>query len=193
MVSSSSFTRERAINRVVQIHRWMDKAPQGYFNYIPTVVVSEMDNWPEITSLLRHETIAHKISPQIHGWEHIDYGSVSKTVIRGHLDKCLNWFKNTLWYEPTIWASPWGAWTRDMEEVASEFDLTLETTAPTVPLGRLIEMTKKNGVEAIRYGNPLVLCHWWERGLKILRLTEIARYGSYEAAETARPDLFGKK
>jgi peptidoglycan/xylan/chitin deacetylase (PgdA/CDA1 family) len=191
MVDSTSFSRDRAIKRVMQLHRWMDQAPKGYFNYIPTVIVGEMIDWPEITDLLRHETAAHKISPQIHGLHHVDYGSLDKETIREHLGLCMTWFKDTLWYEPTIWATPWGGWSRDMEEVASEFNLTLETTRPTISIGRCIDLCKTEGVETVRYSSPLVLIHWWEKGLKLLRLTEIVKNGSYEAAVVARPDLFG--
>lgn len=192
VVNSSAFSRDRAVKRIVQIHRWMEQAPQGYFNYIPTVIVSEIKNWPEIIELLKKETTAHKISPQIHGLEHIDYGAVSKAIIKDHLLKCIDWFETTLHYTPTIWASPWGAWTRDMQEISNELHLTLETTAPTVPLGQCIEAIRNTGVEKVRYSSPLVLMHWWEKGLKLLRLTEIVRAGSYDGAVKARPDLFIK-
>jgi len=190
MVNSTEFIRERAIKRIIQLHKWMDQAPQGYFNYIPTVIVGEMDNWPEITELLKHETAANKISPQIHGYMHINYTDLDKTVIREHLQKCIDWFNSALKYQPTIWATPWGAWTQEMEEIAAEFQLTLETTAPTMPIGQCIDLCKTTGVETVRYNSPLVLIHWWEKGLKLLRLTEIVRYGSYDLAKRSRPDLF---
>ena len=193
MVESSSFSRERSINRIIQITRWMDKSPQGYFNFIPTILVEEMEHWPEVIDLIRHNTMAHKMSPQIHGFQHIDYASVDKQTIREHLKKCLVWFKDYLNYEPTTWATPWGAWTKEMEEVANEFHLTVETTAVTMPIGSAIDYIKARGVEEFRYSNPTILIHWWEKGLKLLRLTEIVRYGSYKAAQQERPDLFKER
>lgn len=187
MVESSGLSREKSVRQIHKIHRWACQALNKVI-HIPTIVVDDMKNWPDVTEFLRIETEAGRMSPQLHGFQHIDYAKLSLSEIEDHLERSILWFRKELSVEPSVWATPWGGKNETMEEAAKKFCLEIETTEKTINPGKAVTITKTY--------NPMLLdghtifAHWWERGLNILRFIEVLNRGSYEKAKEARPDLF---
>ena len=187
MWHSSAFTNERAENRFKQIHRWICQQPDSMI-HIPTILVTEIQDFPNIIELVRQETLEGTMSPQLHGYEHISYGELDQDVIEDHLDKSMVWFGENLGIEPSIWATPWGGTSDTMVAAASKYCLEIETVNSAYPynFGKAIEIAKDKGVQALH--NETVFGHWWNKGLKLLRLVEIVKYGGYEEAIKGRKD-----
>lgn len=75
-----------------------------------------------------------------------------------------------------------------MVEASKECHLELETTAGTIEFAKAIQLTKRD--LSLLYDRT-IFGHWWNKGLRLLRIVEIIKHGSYEEARKDRPDLFG--
>lgn len=190
MGGSSAFTKERGEHRFNQIHRWIVQSKS--LIHVPTILVEDIQKYPNIIDLIKTETAAGKMDPQLHGYQHIDYGAITPEEIDEHLVKSIKWFQTVLNKEPTVWATPWGAYSETIKEAASKRFLEVETTANIIPPGRAVEIAKNANSIRVLFGQT-VMTHWWSLGLNILRLVEIANYGSYKTAARKRPQLFGDK
>lgn len=186
---SSAFSPERSEHRFRQKHRWITQVP-GKIIHVPVIIVKDIEKFPAVIEFIKEETKEGRMSPQIHGLEHIDYGTLSLITIEDHLKQCLEWFDEKLNVKPTTWCTPWGGWSYNMKKAADKFYLDVETTHPTIKPSRAIELCKDIGVDNLVKNNPIVLDHWYDKGLNILRLVEIVKYGSYPEAAENRPDLF---
>lgn len=189
MWESSNFKggRYKAISRVKQIHRWLMQKPD-IFIHVPTIVVDQMNNWPEITKFLQEEVKENRIFPQIHGYSHVDYNSLPDEEVYNHLREAIKWFDSTLGFYPSVWATPWGAESRRLRDIARTFNLTVEGVKKVIDPGAAVQLALQHGSVGCLYGKT-IFTHWWNRGLNLLRLVEIAKYGAEEAREK-RKDLF---
>ena len=73
LVSSSS---SQGLKRFKQIHNWVAEVP-GIL-HIPTILVTEIQQFPEGIEFVREETAKGKMRPELHGLEHIDYNKLSR-------------------------------------------------------------------------------------------------------------------
>lgn len=177
MWQSRGLTHEKCVRQITKIGRWLHQAIEA-FEYVPTIIVSNMEAFPEVTALIKSGTEEGAISPQIHGYEHIDYGKLKQDEIESHLDLCMTWFDKELNTVPTVWATPWGGTSPAIVQAATKFSLTVETTKLTIPPGKAISICKSfDSIEPL-HGRTIML-HWWEKGLRLLRLVEIHRRKSY--------------
>lgn len=157
--------------------------------HMPTILVTETDeHFPQIIPWLEEETKEGRMSPQIHGYAHVDYNKLSPEEIREHLEKCLTWFDEHLQFQPTIWATPWGATSDKISKAAREFSLTVQGVTEVVAPDAALRAVQQLGISCLH--GEVIMEHWWQKGLRILRLVECLKYGSYEAARKARDDLF---
>jgi len=170
--------------RFAQVCRWVSQAD---VDFVPTILCLDIQRYPSTIEAIKHSTLSGRMAPAIHGWEHIDYNSLSEIDIRSHLKKCMDWFHDYLWYEPTVWCTPWGAESEKLTAVASEFKLIVEGTGAQVEPGKWLEKARGG----ILY--PNIMWHWWERGQKLLKVVQVIKYGSYDSAVENREDLFNAR
>jgi peptidoglycan/xylan/chitin deacetylase (PgdA/CDA1 family) len=176
--SSEYPSREKAIRQFTKIHRWTTQT--SLVTHIPTILVEDIQKYPEVITLVEQETKEGRMSPELHGYHHIDYCSQPEDVIEEHLEKSFKWFRETLDIEPTIWCTPWGGTNKKIEDIAKKHHLTVETTHNTVSPGIAVKVMKRN--PAGMFGHT-IMDHWWKRGLQLLRVVDILKYGSYEEAK----------
>jgi peptidoglycan/xylan/chitin deacetylase (PgdA/CDA1 family) len=158
--------------------------------------VKEISEFPEAVELLQDYTIKGLCSPQLHGYEHINYGDdkegnpeMTVVEILAHLEHSMEWFTDNLGFEPSIWATPWGARNDHMLEAAAMFDIKIETTEGIITPGEAVSQLRKgNSIDGCT-----IMDHWWKKGLNVLRLVEIIKAGSYELAAEARKDIFNEE
>lgn len=179
MCDSSAWNRPRAIRRINAFQRWMKDINQ--IKYQPTILVSEIQEYPEVVTNLNIGIKEGYVYPMIHGYKHIDYGSLSQLDIEIHLEKCMDWFKKVFDYVPKQWATPWGAKSIQMKNAAKKFDLEVQTTQNTIDVKKAIYHLK-NGSNIDIFHNQLILEHWWNRGSTLLKFIDCIKYGSYENA-----------
>jgi len=171
--------------KFAQVVRWLEQSP--LIHHVPTILVKDIQDYPASVDLIIEKTKEGKMFPELHGWTHIDYGKLNETEIAQHLFKSVDWFEKTLGYAPKVWATPWGAESEKLTKVAYSFGLTVEGVGQTIPPGQWL-------AEARRYKTlPMdrtVMDHWWQRGLKLLRIATVLEYGSVVEAVKNRKDLW---
>jgi len=170
-------------------HRWVMEAPD-YFFHTPAILCSEIQAFPIAIDYIKEEMDAGRLTLDLHGWEHIDYGALTKEQIEEHLEKSFEFFLKTFNCLPFRWATPWGADTPDIRSAARKFSLIVEgVTDPVIDQSQAMELVRQcDSIEPLL--NRVVMVHWFERGLKLYRIVQTAKYGSYKKAAEAQPELF---
>jgi peptidoglycan/xylan/chitin deacetylase (PgdA/CDA1 family) len=179
-----------SFGRFKQIHEWLKDAPN--FIHIPTIMVNDIKSFPECIEYIKEETKLGFMQPEIHCLDHVDYGPFSKEKVRSDLEICKEFIAKELAYLPTRWYTPWGASQPHLHEVASELQLKL------IDCSALLELSGQEGVvQQLRKGVPLsnyygkeLFIHYWSRGNRVKRVCQVYKYGSWQAAVKADPELY---
>lgn len=176
--------------RLEQIHSWILESPR--LMHVPTILCSEIKSFPNAIKFIKEETIAGRMLPQLHGWEHIDYGKLHYAAVIDHLERSKHWMIDNLNVCPTRWYTPWGASATHLHTAANDCGLKLIDTSGIIvlegPNGVLA--TLKKGVPIDYLDGKEIFMHWWTRGLRLWRLALIAKHGSWQAAKAAKPEVF---
>lgn len=170
-------------------HQWVLEAPP-YFYHTAAILCSEIQNFPEAISYIQKEVAEGRLGLDLHGWEHIDYTKLPQEQIEEHLDKSFEFLLRTFNCLPFRWATPWGANSEDIRKAARKYSLVVEgVNDPVVDQAQAVQAVHSTGtVDILR--NKVVMVHWFERGLKLWRIIQTAKYGTWEAAAKAHPEEF---
>lgn len=171
--------------RFAQITRWLEQTP--LIEHVPTILVEDIQKYPNTIKLIQEKTKEGKMFPQLHGWQHVGYGELPEKEIIAHLEKCFEWFNTTLGYSPTIWATPWGGENEKLDKIADIFGMKVEGVKNCYDPGRWLRETEQQNSPLF---NVTVMEHWWVSGLKLLRISNVIQHRGYKEAKLARPDLW---
>lgn len=159
----------------------------------PAILCKDIEQFPEGIEILKRMTEEELISPDLHGWDHENYGSRSQQEIEEHLEKSKEWFDQKLGVQPIRWITPHGANSPEIQSAALKYDLVVETTeSPVIDVNRLepwLRRTKDLNVMK----NKVVMIHYWNRGLRAFRLARIIEHQSIEKAIEVTKDELDKK
>lgn len=189
---------DSAFLRFKQTHEWITSAG---FMHVPAILVHNnveqghrgIKGFPEAISYIREYVEEGSMAPQIHGWEHVDYGKKSCEQVIEDIGKAKDFLFDTWGVEATKWYTPWGASQPHLWEAAANLHLEL------VDCSRISKLEGQYGVVArLKAGEKLedfmgdqeIFYHWWVGGARLLRVCEVAKHGSWEAAKAANPKLF---
>ena len=173
------------------VHEWICETPK--LLHIPTIVVRPLSEMSEAVAYIKEQTKLYKMSPQVHGYEHIDYAKLTVQEIKDHLMKCKDFLFDEFDVIPSKWYTPWGANAPHLYEAADETGLTL------IDCSRIYKMNGRYGIiQLAKEGKDIekflhkkeIFFHWWEGGMRLKRVIEIVKHGSYEAAKTANGNWF---
>jgi len=133
---------------------------------------------------------AGRLFVDLHGWEHIDYTKLSQEEIEEHLEKSFDYMLDTFGCLPVRWATPWGATSDAILAACRKYCIAWEgVTHPVIDQGEAAKIVKETGtIECLQ--NRVIMVHWFERGLKLYRIAQTAKYGTWEEAAKAHPDYF---
>lgn len=142
--------------------------------HVPTIIVDDIQRWPELVKYIKDETKAGRMIPEIHGRWHIDYGKLPIQEVLDQLSYCQLWFVENLGHMPTKWYTPWGASQPHLHRAADMANLEL------VDCSRTVKLKGRHGLpQLMKEGKPLsyfdgqeVIMHWWN-GLDVQRLGEL--------------------
>jgi hypothetical protein len=189
LVGSSGY--EDSFKKFKQVHRWACETDK--IIHVPTILVTEIQAYPECIEYVKEETAAGRMRPEIHGFKHIDYGKLEPEDVRIHLKECQVFFNDRFNVAPTRWYTPWGASAPHLHEVAKLLGLKV------VDCSNINELTGKSGIIArCRAGEDPskflegkdILYHWWLGGLRLKRLVEVLKHGTWEKAKEANKEIF---
>jgi len=173
------------------VHSWICETDK--LLHVPAIVVRPFAEIEGAVAFVKEETAAGRMRPQIHGFEHIDYARLSKEEVKDHLHRCKDFLYTDLNVNATKWFTPWGASAPHLHEAAAECELELVDCSKINKMnGRygLIELAKQGtDIEKFMHEKEIFF-HWWEGGLRIKRVIEIIKHGSYEAAKQANGKWF---
>lgn len=170
-------------------HDWVLQGPP-YFYHTAAIVCTDLDTFPEARDFIREEVAEGRLAVDLHGWEHVDYGKLDAASIRDHVDKSFEYFLRHFGCLPYRWCTPWGASSEEINTVCREYSLIHEGVSdPVVDQGHAMKIVREaDSIEPMI--GKVIMVHWFERGLKLFRIIETAKHGSWEAAAAAQPELF---
>lgn len=199
LIDSSS--HEKPFEHFKTVHYWICESNR--LLHVPTILINNVVKdgtkgivgFPEAVEFIKSETVAGRMRPQIHGLEHIDYGKLSEDDVRSHLKIC----REFMWYYfdvvATAWYTPWGASQPHLWSAANKEGLEL------VDCSRINKLAGRHGVvQRLRDGHKPedfleedeIFFHWWEGGLRLKRVVEVLKHGSWKAAEEANGKWFSE-
>lgn len=185
LVNSSAYTdkRKTPLERFKQIHRWICDTPK--LLHVPTLVVEPLMSHPEAVKFIREETEMGRMAPEIHGFQHIDYGKLSQDEIIADLMTCKEFLRREIGVEAKKWYTPWGANTPIMQQSASLCGLELVDCSGINPPSVVMQRATAGENIEIFMDEEEIFIHWWERGMRLKRIIEILKHGSIVAAKAA--------
>jgi len=181
--------KDREFQKFRKHHQWCLDMPETFY---PTAAIlcSEIQAFPEAVEYVRTELDAGRLYIDLHGWEHIDYTKLSQKEIEEHLDKSFEYLLKEFNCLPVRWATPWGANSESIQLACRKYGLTWEgVTDPVVDQGPAsAKVHETQTVECLR--GKVIMVHWFERGLKLYRIVQTAKYGTWDEAAADQPELF---
>lgn len=156
----------------------------------PAILCQDIEQFPESITWLREKTEEGIIYPDLHGVDHGPYAPRSQAEVEEHLDKAQEWFKQHLGVPAIRWVTPHGADSPAMQAAADKFDLVIETTGFPVVDQKVLDTKLRETRDLELLNGIVIMCHYWERGLRLYRIARIIEHQSVEAAmEATRSEL----
>ncbi len=188
LVHSSSY--EDTFGRFKQVHEWVCASKQ--FIHVPTILIEEIQEFPECIRYIRDETEKGRMLPEIHGLRHIDYAKLDKAEIVQHLNICKQFLWDSFGRKSQCFMTPWGANAPHIFEAAEEVGLQV------IDCSAIMKLEGKHGiVQRLRDGEKLskfygceFFTHFWAGGARLKRIVEVFKHGSWAEAKKANRELF---
>ena len=83
----SSKGTKNPLTKFKMVHDWICEVPETLI-HVPTILVTEIQEFPEAIEYIRQETAEGRMLPEIHGWSHKDYASLNSAEIVLELIDC---------------------------------------------------------------------------------------------------------
>lgn len=176
------------------VHGWICET--GKLLHVPAILVTEIQQIPrsqEAIDFIKQETKDGRMSPQIHGLNHIDYAKLPLEEIVTHLNICKEFLFKRFDVVPTTFYTPWGANAPHIHEAANNTGLKLVDCVRINKLnGRygIIQRIKDGDDPADFLDEDEIFFHWWEGGMRLRRVVEVLKHGTWEKAKEANGDWF---
>jgi hypothetical protein len=177
------------------VHEWICEVPDTLI-HVPTILVTEIQDFPECVEYVRQETAEGRMLPEIHGLTHKDYASLTPSEIVLELDECQEWIHKNLGYTPTKFYTPWGAGAdergKHIRGAATSVGLELITCEHIHKMNGRYGVVRqlKDGKDISYLEDDEIFLHWWESMARLKRIIEVIKFGSWESAKAANRKLF---
>jgi peptidoglycan/xylan/chitin deacetylase (PgdA/CDA1 family) len=177
------------------VHDWICEVSDKVI-HVPTILVTEIQKFPDCIEWIRQETAEGRMLPEIHGLEHKDYASLNSSEIVLELDECRDWIFRQFGHTATKFYSPWGAGADErgahIRGAAKSIGIELVTCEGMLELkgGTGVINQLKNGRDIRWYDDKEIIIHWWEGVGRLRRFIEVVKHGSWEAAKVANREIF---
>lgn len=153
------FNPETAVQRFKEIHKLI---VDGDAIHVAAVLCGTIYTFPGLAEFLREQYENGTLIPEIHGWEHVDYGPMSEAEIKENLAKCVDVIKSTTNYNPTKFYTPWGGNAPYIASAAQANGLEMVDTSNTLEKPRLFTgKLRENYSRAVLSGEAEFMIHWW--------------------------------
>ncbi len=187
LVKSSS--TQNPILKFKMVHEWICEVPETLI-HVPTILVTEIQEFPEIIPFIREEAAEGRMEVQLHGLHHIDYAKLEEDDIVNQLEYCKGWIRKNMDVEPTKFYTPWGAGAdgtgQNIHDASKRVGLEVVTCEKTCTLsGRdgLVQSVYQDQDIHEFMEDREILFHWWENATRLKRVVEALKAGSWAAAK----------
>ena len=190
---SKSYDSE--LGRLQQIHEWICEVPDRMI-HVPTILVLEIQEFPECIEWIRQETVEGRMLPEIHGLSHKDYAALTEKEIQADLNVCRDWIDYKFGHVATKFYTPWGAGADDrgahIKPAAAAIGIEVVTCEDIDKLvGRYgVQQQMMDGRDLTYMDGREIFMHWWEGGSRLKRVVEVLKHGSWDEAKKANRKLF---
>lgn len=152
-----------AFSMFKRIHEIIQTKDDKVF-HIPAILVTEIQSYPECIEYIARETEAGRMSPQIHGFQHIDYSKLPGDVVARDLAHCIKFNTDNFGVRPTKFYTPWGKKSNAILEACNVLDLEMVDTSYCRKLyGRYgaWQMIKKGHDINEEWAGQDIIIHWY--------------------------------
>ena len=190
-----SKSTDNPLKKFQMVHGWICEVPETLI-HVPTILVTEIQEFPDAIEFIRQETAEGRMIPEIHGLSHKDYASLTFTEIVLELEECREWILKNLGCGVTKFYTPWGAGSD--ERGAHIRPAAIHAGLELVTCEDIHKMNGRYGViQELKDGNTIdylqdkeIFLHWWENVTRLKRIVEVIKHGSWAAAKDANKQLF---
>jgi hypothetical protein len=175
--------------RFQEIHRWILAVKNYPVMHVPTILTTEIQEYPECIEFIREETAQGRMDPQLHGVRHVDPGKFGYNGLIEQLKEGKGWMEDNLGVTPTRYYTPWGAGEANGQEwmwkASTKCDLKMVTCEGYYKMsGRhgVVQMLKEGKDPRTFLEGKEIFMHWWQRGERLQRILLAIEAGSWEAA-----------
>lgn len=202
--------------RFKELHEWIAET-EGKVVHVPTVLVREIQEFPDCIAYIKEHTARGTMEPQLHGLTHIDYSRLAfpaeklpprgrvkhdgftaeeitwhERALKAHLGFSRGWMFDEFDQPPTKWYTPWGADNAYLRAAAAWAKLELVGTDNLFEISAACEMFRNGAsLEDVEKRGEIMI-HWWQRGERVRRVCAAARHGSWAEAVKQEPAIFGE-
>ena len=176
-------------SRFKEIHGWIQEVKAYPVMHVPTILTTEIQEYPECIEFIKHETAEGRMDPQLHGVQHVDPGKLGYNGLMEQLKIGKGWMEDNLDVTPTRYYTPWGAGEADGQEwmwkASTKCGFEMITCEGYFKMNGSYGVVQilKEGKDPIEFldGNEIFV-HWWNRGQRLQRILQAIEAGSWEAA-----------
>jgi len=149
------------VERFKQIHQII--ANEGAI-HIAALICGTLNQFPGGIDFLKQAYEKKELIPEIHGWEHTNYGVLNIKEIINHLNKCIETIETNFNYHPTKFYTPWGANDKHIKEASNMVGLELIDCSNILYPKRKYFGGKawKEYSELVRLNKQELFIHWYE-------------------------------
>jgi hypothetical protein len=196
-VLNHSSSKGDEFKKFKMVHDWICEVPDTLL-HVPSILVTEIQKFPECIEYIRQETAEGRMQPEIHGLTHKNYADLTSSEIVLELTECKKWMKDNLGCVAKKFYSPWGA--GEDEEGAHIRGAALSVGLELVTCENINEMEGpcgvvnqlKNGRDISYLDGDEIFLHWWQNMARLRRIVDVIKFGSWEQARVLsdHPKLF---
>lgn len=201
---------EKPFLRFKELHEIIAETPK--LIHVPSLLYKESQPFGnEFIDYVKQETKLNRMQPEVHGYEHINYGTrirgvekdlspeqwapeereAAKTWVKEEIKFTKDWITEQFGRTPRFWYTPWGANQSHLYEVAKDLNLILvDCDKDFAPIENVCEKLRNRATTIDRLDGVEVFFHWWSRGNRVHRLSKAVQYGSWDEASKRFPKLF---
>jgi len=161
LLLGKGFDPEGAVTRLKKIHRMI---VEGGGVHVAALLCKDLHTFPGAIDFLRGAYERGELLPEIHGWEHVDYGALSLYKVERHLRRCSAFIEETFGRLPQKFYTPWGANQPHLLVASERVGLEMVDTARVLYPKRKFFTGKiwREYAEAVRENRRELFIHWWE-------------------------------
>ncbi len=132
-------------------------------HHVPTILCGPIQTFPGTIRYLLEEMDKGTVTPELHGWDHVNYENFTVAELEADLARCVDWFNETFDSPPRVFYPPWGSITPDITAAAKLYGMKAIGTSDVLQPRTVV---KSPNVHRGKQDAELFI-HWWAGDRKL--------------------------